>query len=107
MAERDPRMTGPTLKVLRLYLTTPRAERSGAEISKETKVGAGTLYPMLARLEEAGWFTSDWENVDPKEVGRPRRRFYRLTGLGETRARAALSELQMPVIEGGEAWATR
>lgn len=106
MTERDPRMTGPTLAVLRLYLTAPGAERSGAEISKATKVGAGTLYPMLARLEEAGWFTSDWESIDPREAGRPRRRFYRLTGLGETRARAALAPLQMPALKGGEAWAS-
>ncbi|KQO78139.1 hypothetical protein ASF36_13985 [Methylobacterium sp. Leaf90] len=106
MAERDPRMTGPTLKVLKFYLTTPRADRSGAEISKATGVGAGTLYPMLARLEEAGWFDSEWETIDPVEAGRPRRRFYRLTGLGETRARAALSEFQMPALKGGEAWAS-
>ncbi|MBN4095627.1 PadR family transcriptional regulator [Methylobacterium sp. OT2] len=106
MADRDPRLSGPTLKVLRLYLMTPREERSGAEISKSTGVGAGTLYPMLARLEEAGWFDSEWENIDPKEAGRPRRRFYRLTGLGETRARAALSEFQMPIVQRGEAWAS-
>lgn len=103
----EPRMSGPTLKVLRLYLMTPRADRSGAEISKASGVGAGTLYPMLARLEEAGWFESEWENVDPKEVGRPRRRFYRMTGLGQTRARAALEELQIPSFDGGAAWAPR
>ena len=88
MAERDPRMSGPTLKVLKLYLTTPRADRSGADISKATGIGAGTLYPLLARLEEAGWMESDWEAVDPSEVGRPRKRYYHLTGLGQTRARA-------------------
>lgn len=107
MADRDPRLSGPTLKVLRLYLMTPRADRSGAEISKATGVGAGTLYPMLARLEDAGWFESEWENVDPSEAGRPRRRFYRMTGLGQTRARAALAEFQIPSIDGEAAWAPR
>jgi hypothetical protein len=34
---------------------------------KATKVGSGTLYPMLARLEAAGWLTSEWEVVDPSE----------------------------------------
>lgn len=105
MADRDPRLSGPTLKVLRLYLMTPRTDRSGAEISKATGVGAGTLYPMLARLEDAGWFESEWENVDPSEAGRPRRRFYRMTGLGQTRARAALAEFQIPSFDGGPAWA--
>ena len=41
-------------------------------------MGSGTLYPLLARLEAAGWFTSEWEDVDPSEVGRPRRRLYKL-----------------------------
>ena len=107
MAGREPRLSGPTLKVLKLYLMTPRADRSGAEISKATGVGAGTLYPMLVRLEEAGWLESEWENIDPREAGRPRRRFYRLTGLGQTRARAALTEFQLPVIDGEVAWAPR
>ncbi|MFB0490208.1 PadR family transcriptional regulator PadR [Methylobacterium sp. OAE515] len=107
MADREPRLSGPTLKVLRLYLMTPRADRSGAEISKATGVGAGTLYPMLARLEDAGWFESEWENINASEAGRPRRRFYRMTGLGQTRARAALAEFQIPSIDGEAAWAPR
>lgn len=106
MADREPRLSGPTLKVLKLYLTTPRADRSGADISKATGVGAGTLYPMLARLEVAGWFESEWENVDPSEAGRPRRRFYRLTGLGQTRARTAFAEFQITGLVGAAAWAS-
>lgn len=106
MADREPRLSGPTLKVLKLYLTTPHADRSGADISKATGVGAGTLYPMLARLQEAGWFESEWEQVDPSEAGRPRRRFYRLTGLGQTRARAAFAEFQINSVEGAAAWAS-
>ena len=104
MADRDPRMSGPTLKVLKLYLMSPAAERSGAEISKAAGIGAGTLYPLLARLEEAGWLRSEWEQIDPSEAGRPRRRFYSLTGLGQTRARAAFSELQLDLPKGDLAW---
>ena len=93
------RLTQPTLKVLRFLLEKPREGRSGADMSKATKVGSGTLYPMLARLEPAGWLTSEWEVIDPSEAGRPRRRFYRLTALGQNNARAALAELQMTAGE--------
>lgn len=104
MADRDPRMSGPTLKVLKFYLITPAADHSGAAISKATGVGAGTLYPLLARLEEAGWLESEWESIDPSEAGRPRRRFYRLTGIGQTRARAEFAELQIPAVMGAPSW---
>jgi DNA-binding PadR family transcriptional regulator len=93
------RLTQPTLKVLRFLLETPREGRSGAQMSKATKVGSGTLYPMLARLETAGWLTSEWEVIDPSEAGRPRRRFYKLTALGQNNARAALADLQMAAGE--------
>ncbi|WP_424347862.1 PadR family transcriptional regulator [Kocuria sp. CH-021] len=47
-------------------------------------VEAGTLYPLLRRLETQGLLESDW-NTDES---RPRK-FYRITGLG-ARARDAL-----------------
>lgn len=107
MAKSEIRMSGPTLKVLKLFLTAPRDELSGLEISKRAGVRVGTIYPVLARLEEVGWLASDWENVDPSEAGRPRRRFYRITALGQTRAREAMAEFQMPhgvFAQEGLAW---
>ena len=41
----------------------------------------GTLYKALGRLEAAGMLSSRWE--DPAPEGRPRRRLYTVTGLGE------------------------
>ncbi len=99
MTDQDVRLTQPTLKVLRFLLEKPREGRSGAEMSRATQVGSGTLYPMLARLEGAGWFSSEWEAIDPREAGRPRRRFYKLTALGQNNARAALADLQMAAGE--------
>ena len=78
-------------------------ELSGAAISREARLTSGTLYPMLMRLEQYGWLESRWEIDDPQTLGRPRRRYYRLTGVGETRARAAARELE-PVV-GNLAWA--
>lgn len=98
----DVRLSGPTLKVLKHLLDNPRSERSGLDISKGTKVGPGTIYPLLVRLEKAGWLTSRWEDLDPREAGRPRRRYYRLSATGQQRSREALSEFQLPA--GGLAW---
>ena len=44
----------------------------------------GTLYKALGRLADSGMLESRWE--DPDEAlaeGRPRRRLYRITGLGQ------------------------
>jgi PadR family transcriptional regulator PadR len=101
MADSDVRLSGPTLKLLKLMLEEPTRKRSGAEISREAKIGSGTLYPLLLRLERAGWLLSEWEHIDPKEAGRPRRRFYRLSPVGYPKAREALAGFQ---FEGAVAW---
>lgn len=98
----DVRLSARGLRVLRFLIEHPSVHRSGSEIAKATGVGSGTLYPLLARLEAAGWLDSEWESVEPREVGRPRRRLYGLTGVGLGRAREALSGLQI----GAVAWAT-
>jgi PadR family transcriptional regulator PadR len=99
----EPRMSAATLKVLGALLSNPRDELSGAEIARIAKLASGTLYPILLRLEDAGWLTSRWENGDPHELGRPRRRFYRVTGLGANRAKAAIRELRPLLVD--PAWA--
>jgi DNA-binding PadR family transcriptional regulator len=96
-------MTVPTLKVFRALMESAGGELSGAEIGRKAKLMSGTLYPVLMRLEDCGWLESRWETEDPKALGRPRRRFYRMTGIGETRARAAFRELQPAA--GRLAWA--
>jgi PadR family transcriptional regulator PadR len=88
------RMSGPTLKLLKLLLDDPKQARSGAEISKATKLGSGTMYPLLQRLEIAKWIEGDWERVDPSEVGRPKRRLYKLTRSGQAAASKELAQYQ-------------
>jgi DNA-binding PadR family transcriptional regulator len=62
---------------------TMRAQRGSRSLTAH-----GTLYKALARLEEAGFLASRWE--DPAAAqGRPRRRLYELTGEG---ARVAARE---------------
>jgi PadR family transcriptional regulator PadR len=82
----DVRVSLQTLRVLEAFLEDPTAELAGADVQKRGKLASGTLYPILLRLEAAGWFVSRWEAVDPVHVGRPRRRLYRLTPSGLVRA---------------------
>ena len=74
-------------------------EMSGAEIARSTKLASGTLYPILLRLEEAGWVESRWEAEAPQELGRPRRRFYKITGVGARNAQPALRDVAVALKE--------
>ena len=74
-------------------LSSPRDELSGAQIGRATKLASGTPYPILMRLERAGWLESHWEDGNPAALGRPRRGFYRITASGSKNARAAVREL--------------
>ncbi|WP_318036718.1 PadR family transcriptional regulator [Streptomyces chengmaiensis] len=84
-------MTLPTQLVLRALLEKPTQERYGLELCAMAELQSGTVHPILARLEAAGWLESRWEDVDPSERGRPRRRYYRLSPDGVEHARDALA----------------
>jgi PadR family transcriptional regulator, regulatory protein PadR len=86
-----PRMTLPTLLVLRALLEDPSREMYGLEICEAAGLPSGTIHPMLARFERLEWLESRWEDVDPHEAGRPPRRYYRLSPDGAQRARNALT----------------
>ena len=85
------RMTIPTQLVLQALLAEPEQERYGLEIVAATGLRSGTLHPTLARLEGMGWLASRWEDIDPRQEGRPARRYYQLTATGLPRATHALS----------------
>ncbi|CAL9326371.1 PadR family transcriptional regulator [Streptomyces olindensis] len=84
-------MTLPTQLVLRAFLEEPTEELYGLEVCARAQLASGTIHPILARLESVGWLVSRWEEADPHEQGRPRRRYYRLSPDGCVSARAALA----------------
>jgi PadR family transcriptional regulator, regulatory protein PadR len=90
----EPRTTFQTLQVLKVLLEEPAARHYGLEIAKQADLPTGTIYPILARLERAGWVTSDWEVAEPAAVGRPRRRFYRLSADGAEQAGLRVRQAQ-------------
>lgn len=87
------RLTIHSLQALKMLLQAP-AGLAGADIARESGTKSGTLYPILARFEDGGWLTSEWEMIDPQLEGRPRRRVYKLTTEGIRNVTAALAELQ-------------
>jgi DNA-binding PadR family transcriptional regulator len=91
MGIKEPRLTQQTLAVLGALVQV--RELSGVEIAKVSNLASGTLYPILYRLEEVGWLVSRWEEGSPELLGRPRRRYYRITGEGQRRVKQVINDL--------------
>lgn len=100
---RRPRLTVQTLKVLGAVFSAAPSDVAGVDIANATKLSSGTLYPILLRLEEAGWLGSHWEDGAPQMLGRPRRRFYHLTALGARETKLAFREVRSAI--GDLSWA--
>jgi DNA-binding PadR family transcriptional regulator len=57
----------------------------GLDIVTRTGMASGTVYPTLGRLKRSGLVAARWEDQRVAErEGRPRRRYYELTGAGRT-----------------------
>lgn len=82
------RITPATVDVLGVLLERS-APTWGLLIVKQAGRPTGSVYPILERLEGAGWVTSEWES-DPERTG-PRRRLYELTQEGADAAQAAVT----------------
>jgi PadR family transcriptional regulator, regulatory protein PadR len=94
-------LTPKMAAVIKVFLEDPQKPRYGFELMRRTKQPSGTLYPILAKLERAGWLTGGREDIDPHAEGRPARRVYRITGAAIAPARtqlAALSEQYRPPV---------
>lgn len=90
------RLTFPTATVLQALA---RNHGYGFEIIEVTGLRAGTVYPILRRLDEEGLVESTWEDARIAQAeGRPPRRDYRMTEAGERAARDALE--RYPVLAG-------
>ena len=102
--KRPQRVTVPVLQVIDLLLAEPdRDDWFALEICRQTRLGSGTVTQILFRLQEWGWVTSHWEDAsEAHQGGRPRRRFYQLTGIGAAEARQVVHER----LPGIPRWAT-
>ena len=82
---KTPRLSPQTLRVLERFAERPTAWRYGYELSRETALKAGTLYPILMRLAKFSLLEAKWITT---EDGVPPRHTYRLTPNGMELARA-------------------
>jgi PadR family transcriptional regulator, regulatory protein PadR len=82
---KTPRLSPQTLRVLERFIERPTAWRYGYELSRETGLKSGTLYPILMRLAKFSLLETKWVTT---EDGVPPRHTYRLTPKGAELARA-------------------
>lgn len=88
------RMTYPTATVLHALAS---GHVYGFEIVDVTGLGAGTVYPILRRLEHGSYVRSRWEAApEARAEGRPPRRNYTLTATGEELVRE--TEVRYPMM---------
>jgi len=99
-----PRISPETLLVLQSFFVRHTDWRYGYELSRETKLKSGTLYPILMRLEKYGLLEARWVAT---QEGVPPRHTYRLTPNGLELARTQLAEVragwlvQQPALSRG------
>ncbi|MBJ7485079.1 helix-turn-helix transcriptional regulator [Brevundimonas sp.] len=74
------KLSPQTLSVLSALAEAGSAWRYGLQISQSTALKSGSLYPILARLNERGLIEGEW--LEPERPGRPPRHAYRLTAEG-------------------------
>ncbi|MFG3233608.1 PadR family transcriptional regulator [Streptomyces antibioticus] len=84
------RITAATVDVLEALWASP-VELHGFALARATGKSTGSVYPILVRMERAGWLQGRWETEHP-ELGRPRRRFYGLTSDGLAAAKCIVVE---------------
>ncbi len=99
---KDPETFLPlTPAVFHILLALAGGEKHGYAIMLEAetlsgghvKMGPGTLYGSIKRLLKAGLIEESDERPDP-ELDDERRRYYRLTGMGQRVLRAELKRLE-------------
>jgi PadR family transcriptional regulator PadR len=65
----------------------------GYELSKQSGVRSGVMYPILQRMLDEGWLADGWEEpAKVDRVKRPPRRYYELTDAGKTALGALIAD---------------
>jgi DNA-binding PadR family transcriptional regulator len=106
MGDRKRELSRAALNVLASFMREPAEPHYGLQLISDCGVKAGSLYPILQRFEDDGWIEGTWEEVDPREEKRPRRRYYRLTGLGQQAAREELRRATSGLTVGVLGWSS-
>lgn len=89
-------LTSTGAQVAKVFLGAPDDEHWGTEISRDTGIQPGTVYPMLITMHTEGYVADRWESTDEMSARKQasgnsrisRRRYWRVTLNG----RAALQD---------------
>jgi predicted transcriptional regulator len=87
-------MTINTLKISRLFLTTPQKKRYCCGIADELHMPEQSVRDQLRAMRDKDWLESEQERIDRSLVVRQSRVLYRITEHGMAAAAAALGEVQ-------------
>ncbi|MGH7044604.1 MAG: PadR family transcriptional regulator [Acetobacteraceae bacterium] len=74
-----------TRRLLAVLLSQRTRWQHGYDLSGQTGLSSGTLYPILMRLSDRSLLESKWE--PSPHAGRPPRKLYRLSAEGASYAR--------------------
>ena len=94
MNETMGKLTINRLRVMKALLES-KQEFYQAELADKIAMDPAVLSRVLKSLEEYGWVEARDEEIDTKEVGRPARRYYKLTEWGVAHTRDALQEVAL------------
>lgn len=65
----------------------------GYELSKQSGVRSGVMYPILQRMLDQGWLYDGWEEqAQVRRAKRPPRRYYKLTDAGKVALGALIAD---------------
>ena len=87
---RPMRITHALVQVATALMAEPTVRHWGYELSRQSGVRSGVMYPLLNRMLSSGWLADGWEDEEETGGKRPPRRYYRLTGSGIANLEAVL-----------------
>lgn len=87
------RTTYALIQLALALLSAPRERHWGYELSKQSGVRSGAMYPRLRQMLELGWLSDGWETPE-ESAGRPPRRYYLVTDDGVRELGALLGRAQ-------------
>jgi PadR family transcriptional regulator, regulatory protein PadR len=83
-------MTEGVIAALSVMLESADEPLYGLEVAHRAGIRPGSAYPILQRLEAAGWLDAFWEDAEAAALGRPVRRYYKLSTVGARQAPPAV-----------------
>jgi PadR family transcriptional regulator len=86
------RKTHALLQVAAALMSDASARHWGYELSKQSGVRSGVMYPILQRMLDQDWLADGWEDQKHIKAKRPPRRYYELTDAGKVALGALVAE---------------